>query len=1262
MPTHSQQQLQTAIDQIRASQNQLASRHQSRGSHDHRNGPDLHNNIGRRARATVNAPGPGNTNHAQGNTKSTKDNNRISTKQIDDISTALADIGTRFARLEDTIGDQHNSAQALQDMAIQVEQLSSVVELLANSVGERSHIKRLETQISKLAEAVASGSDLDFYSIDERLGILTEAFDRLSQLHSEQLQTMERTDDAKHMQDMHLEAVQTGVQSISQRLDNMDMGAIEASVRTIYDRIDALEANMATPLPAIERLSRELADFSKALRNEKGPVVSSSLVNRVDTLNQRISQIEDSGQPVEALKIDMQELHEAVVKAMEPRFAALEDKIGTLSGQFASNDGNDGKSSNGLPDISVGDLEKQIRLLGEKMDHTSSELGGLQRLYSDQEATKPEQDIGAIADLVAKRATQAMEKVQEQHPATASLDAMEQLETRLSSLFDKSNMNSGQQGFSRVQDSIEQVNQRLERLEISLRNTDLSVADPKTTPETKTVPETKTTPETTSGPETANQDSVDQDSTDKDSANQDFANQAATEDPAKLSAAPLPPSPPVIAGLGKDNNASKAFENKLQDHEQPSPRHPAGEANDKMPKAPSDEAPLNSPPFPTPFFDNKRVPVPSPLQAEAENSQINKPGDVEFAQNAPEHVKSGEKFGTGRIKLPQFEREHSPLPPAPISSLANGDSNGDGDNDGANAVERSTPRQPAPEGRLQTSRENISRSTFIEAARRAAQKHNPEPTEKAELSLIGRALARFQKKQDGQKSDEQEPDDKEPEGQANSPAKPYFGVKLWRQKRQQTKPAQDALSKKEHLEELASNTGGFENPAMAKPMPDEFDIEDISVRDTSGEQSFLNKHRQVILLVASLLTISLLTINLIKQRSSETLPRASAISSDLGTKTPKANPSGNETAPTSEPAPPAAQSGGQTNPTPTAEQSGGQTEITTGDITGSIEGSSPQTGANIRIIDPTAIAQMPARLDLASISSGQTTAPPSTLKLPPKALGPLALRQAAARGDARAQFEVAAIYAEGRAVTQDLKEAALWYQRAAAKGFAPAAYRLGNMYENGVGVDKNLEQAAMWYKLGAQAGNRMAMHNLASLLASGSLGKQRFAEAAQWFEKAAALGLKDSQFNLGMLYARGLGVGQDMQTSFKWFSIAANQGDQDAAKAARDIASSLDPTLVARLQAELTNWAPANMNIKANFAPIGTWSDNFDPGPAIEKPDVILQVQAALNRIGFDAGKPDGLIGPKTAKAIDAFEKALGMSPSGTVNPRLLAVLGSQPV
>ena len=214
----------------------------------------------------------------------------------------------------------------------------------------------------------------------------------------------------------------------------------------------------------------------------------------------------------------------------------------------------------------------------------------------------------------------------------------------------------------------------------------------------------------------------------------------------------------------------------------------------------------------------------------------------------------------------------------------------------------------------------------------------------------------------------------------------------------------------------------------------------------------------------------------------------------------------------------------------------------------------------------------------------------------------------------------------------------------------------------GSGVEKDLEQARLWYQRSAEAGHRMAMHNLAALYAGGEMGEQEFELAAEWFGKAAERGMTDSQFNLGMLYARGLGVEQDFEQSYKWFALAAMSGDQDAAKARDDIAKSLSAEAVSRIGDEVAAWRMQPVDLAANFAPIGTWSETFDPGEAIANRDVIAKVQQALTKLGFDVGTADGVAGPKTQEAIKAFERATGMSEVGAINPRLLAVLGSQPV
>ena len=410
-----------------------------------------------------------------------------------------------------------------------------------------------------------------------------------------------------------------------------------------------------------------------------------------------------------------------------------------------------------------------------------------------------------------------------------------------------------------------------------------------------------------------------------------------------------------------------------------------------------------------------------------------------------------------------------------------------------------------------------------------------------------------------------------------------------------------------------------------------------------GPKGFLRRHGRLILLGVSVVVLSLLTLNLVNQRlADEARSRAAATPGD----------SGALVAPL--PSQPARAAGA---PAPLARVI---------PIADSIAVASIDPAAARGFAPSAAIPQMPRTFTAVDRTAPPAAAPPPAagavrMELPPAAVGPEAMRQAAADGDARAQFEVAAVYTEGRAVPEDLEVAAVWYERAAAQGFAPAQSRLGNLYEHGQGVTRDLEQARLWYQRAAEAGNRMSMHNLAALHAGGALGRQQFDTAARWFEQAAERGLKDSQFNLGMLHARGLGVPQDLELSYKWFSIAAMNGDADAAKARDDVAASLAADVVGRLNAEVAAWTPAAIDLAANFAPIGTWNGSFDPGRTIASQDVVESVQLALRHLGYDVGTPDGLAGPKTAEAIRAFERATGMSESGAVNPRLLAVLGSQP-
>ena len=58
--------------------------------------------------------------------------------------------------------------------------------------------------------------------------------------------------------------------------------------------------------------------------------------------------------------------------------------------------------------------------------------------------------------------------------------------------------------------------------------------------------------------------------------------------------------------------------------------------------------------------------------------------------------------------------------------------------------------------------------------------------------------------------------------------------------------------------------------------------------------------------------------------------------------------------------------------------------------------------------------------------------------------------------------------------------------------------------------------------------------------------------------------------------------------------------------------------------------------------------------------DNILDMQRLLNRHGFDAGTPDGRVGPMTRKAIKGYQTKVALPPDGFPTPALIKRLRGQ--
>jgi len=79
-------------------------------------------------------------------------------------------------------------------------------------------------------------------------------------------------------------------------------------------------------------------------------------------------------------------------------------------------------------------------------------------------------------------------------------------------------------------------------------------------------------------------------------------------------------------------------------------------------------------------------------------------------------------------------------------------------------------------------------------------------------------------------------------------------------------------------------------------------------------------------------------------------------------------------------------------------------------------------------------------------------------------------RKAAEQGDANAQNNVGAMYANGKGVPQDYAQAMRWYRKATEQGDAAAEYGVGRMYANGNGVPQDYAQAIGWFRKAAEQG------------------------------------------------------------------------------------------------------------------------------------------------------------------------------------------------
>ncbi|MEH2511783.1 localization factor PodJL [Nitrobacteraceae bacterium AZCC 1564] len=109
-----------------------------------------------------------------------------------------------------------------------------------------------------------------------------------------------------------------------------------------------------------------------------------------------------------------------------------------------------------------------------------------------------------------------------------------------------------------------------------------------------------------------------------------------------------------------------------------------------------------------------------------------------------------------------------------------------------------------------------------------------------------------------------------------------------------------------------------------------------------------------------------------------------------------------------------------------------------------------------------------------------------------------------------ATFRLGALYEKGLGAKKDLETARRYYIQAAEKGSAKAMHNLAVLDADGGGAGPNYKGAAQWFRKAAERGVADSQFNLGILYARGIGVEQNLAESYKWFSLAAAQGDADS--------------------------------------------------------------------------------------------------------------------------------------------------------
>jgi TPR repeat protein len=146
--------------------------------------------------------------------------------------------------------------------------------------------------------------------------------------------------------------------------------------------------------------------------------------------------------------------------------------------------------------------------------------------------------------------------------------------------------------------------------------------------------------------------------------------------------------------------------------------------------------------------------------------------------------------------------------------------------------------------------------------------------------------------------------------------------------------------------------------------------------------------------------------------------------------------------------------------------------------------------------------------------------------------GIAALMRGAERGDPKTMMLLARCYETGQIVAQDAERAFYWFQQAAAAGNADAEFKVASAYRSGLGVAADEERTQEALRQAVEAGSWEAEMSLGIDLENA----KDLTQANYYYWRAAESDYAPAQVNLGAGYLSGdRGLRQDFRSALHWF-------------------------------------------------------------------------------------------------------------------------------